>query len=137
VSAVPGPSALTAALSVSGLPTDAVSFYGFLPRKAGKKKRLLENLQEREETLVFLESTHRILETLALIGEVFKNREITVCRELTKKFEEIRTGLASESVHWFQGENRRGEFVIIVRGRSRKEKTSGQNCLGEGGKTWS
>ncbi|MCM8757225.1 MAG: 16S rRNA (cytidine(1402)-2'-O)-methyltransferase, partial [Candidatus Omnitrophica bacterium] len=83
VSPIPGPSSLTAALSVSGLPADSVAFYGFLPRKIGKKKRLFEKLKNYEETLVFFESVHRLQQTMQLLQEIFGNREVTLCRELT------------------------------------------------------
>jgi len=122
VSPVPGPSSLTAALSVSGLPADKISFFGFLPRKAARKKKILKSLKDQEETLVFFESVHRIGETLQLIAEIFGTREITICRELTKKFEEIRTGQAGESPGWFPQSRQKGEFVIIIRG-AEKNKT--------------
>jgi len=122
VSPVPGPSSLTAALSVSGLPADKISFFGFLPRKASRKKKILESWKYREETLVFFESVHRIGETLQLVGEIFGTREITICRELTKKFEEIRTGQASESTGWFPQNRQKGEFVIIIRGAEKKDR---------------
>ncbi len=114
---VPGPSALTAALSVSGLPTDKFSFYGFLPRKKGKRKKLLESLKEREETLVFFESVHRIKNFLSEICEIFGDREVIVGRELTKKFEEIRRGRIKEIIDWYQKNVVKGEFVILVKGK--------------------
>lgn len=117
VSPVPGPSALTAAISVSGLPADRIIFYGFLPRKKGKKKKMLESLGDREETLIFYESVHRIKETLSFIKDMFPDREMTLCRELTKKFEEIKTGTASEIFEYYKNIEVKGEFVIIIRGK--------------------
>ncbi|HDN98108.1 MAG TPA: 16S rRNA (cytidine(1402)-2'-O)-methyltransferase [bacterium] len=114
---VPGPSALTAALSISGLPTDKFSFYGFLPRKKGKRKKLLESLKEREETLVFFESVHRIKDFLSEIYEIFGDREVMVCRELTKKFEEIKRGKIKEIIEWYDKNVVKGEFVILVKGK--------------------
>jgi len=118
VSPVPGPSALTTAMSVCGLPTDRVVFYGFLPRKKGKKRRIMEELREREETIIFYESVHRIKETLEFLKEVFSDREMTLCRELTKKFEEIRTGSVSDIFDYYKDREMKGEFVIIIRGRN-------------------
>ena len=119
---IPGPSSFTAALSVSGLSSDEVCFYGFLPRKEGKRKKLLEKLKEREETIVFFESVHRIIKSLNRIYEVFGNREVTVCRELTKKFEEIKTGSLNEIMEWYEHHPVKGEFVILIKG----QKNSGQ-----------
>ncbi|HOL21443.1 MAG TPA: 16S rRNA (cytidine(1402)-2'-O)-methyltransferase [bacterium] len=118
VSPVPGASALTAAMSVCGLPTDRIIFYGFLPRKKGKKRRIMEELKEREETIIFYESVHRIKETLEFMKEVFSDREVTLCRELTKKFEEIRTGTVSEIADYYKDREMKGEFVIIIRGKN-------------------
>ncbi|MCX8083084.1 MAG: 16S rRNA (cytidine(1402)-2'-O)-methyltransferase [bacterium] len=117
VSPVPGPSALTAAMSVCGLPTDRIVFYGFLPKKKGKKRKVIEELNEREETVIFYESVHRIKETLEFIKEIFpSDREMTLCRELTKKFEEIRIGTISEIWEYYKEKEVKGEFVIIIRG---------------------
>lgn len=117
VSPVPGPSALTAAMSVCGLPTDKIVFYGFLPRKKGKKKKVMEELKEREETIILYESVHRIKETLSFIKEIFPEREMTICRELTKKFEEIKTGTVSDIFDYYKDREMKGEFVIIIKGR--------------------
>ncbi|MDD3726142.1 MAG: 16S rRNA (cytidine(1402)-2'-O)-methyltransferase [Candidatus Ratteibacteria bacterium] len=118
VTPVPGPSALTAAMSVCGLPTDRTVFYGFLPRKKGKKKKILELLTEREETIIFYESVHRIKETLTFIKELFADREMTLCRELTKKFEEIKTGSVEDICEYYKDKELKGEFVIIIRGKT-------------------
>lgn len=114
---VPGPSGLTAALSVCGLPTHAVSFYGFLPRKKGSRRKLLERLVEKEETLVFFESVHRIRDTLSLLHEIFGDRPAAVGRELTKKFEEIRTGHLREIAEWCKSNTLKGEFVVVIGGK--------------------
>jgi len=116
VSPIPGPSSLTTALSVCGLPTDRVSFYGFIPRKSGKKRKFLESLREKEETTVFYESVHRIMDTLSIINELYPEREMTVCRELTKKFEEIKTGYVKEIFAEYQAKEAKGEFIIILKG---------------------
>lgn len=117
VTPIPGPSSFTSALSVSGLPGDEICFYGFLPRKEGKRKKLLEELKERKETIVFFESVHRIIKSLNQIYEILGNREITVCRELTKKFEETKTGFLNEIIEWYGCHSVKGEFVILIKGR--------------------
>ncbi len=117
VSPVPGPSSLAAAMSVCGLPTDRVSFYGFVPRKPGKKRKFLESLKEKEETVFFYESVYRIKDTLSVMNEIFPDREMTICRELTKKFEEIKTGRVEEIFSGCKDKEAKGEFVIALRGK--------------------
>jgi 16S rRNA (cytidine1402-2'-O)-methyltransferase len=114
---VPGPSSLTAALSICGLPTDRVCFYGFVPRKKGKKKNFIESLKDKEETTVFYESVYRVKDTLAVMNEVFPEREVTICRELTKKFEDISTGQMRDIFKEYQTKDVKGEFVIVIRGK--------------------
>ena len=96
VSPVPGPSALVAALSASGLPTDSFSFHGFLPAKKGQRRKLLEQYRTYQGTLVFYEAPHRILATLEDIGEILGPRPIVLARELTKIHEEFLRGTAGE-----------------------------------------
>ena len=117
VSSIPGPSALTTALSVSGLPSDKFTFYGFIPRKKGKKEKFLNEIKEKEETVVLFESVHRISETLEMLNKTMPDREICVCRELTKKFEEIKTGTVKEIYEYFKEKEMKGEFVLIIKGR--------------------
>jgi len=117
VSPVPGPSSLTAALSVSGFPVNAFSFYGFPPRKICRARTFFEDLVERKETLVFFESVHRFHKTCGLLKEIFPERKMVVCRELTKKFEEIASGTAQELFLHFDGKRTKGEFVIILEGK--------------------
>lgn len=115
---IPGPSALLAAVSVSGLPSDKFSFYGFIPRKKNKKLDFFYSLKDKIETLVFFESVHRIKETFEILNTLFPHREMALCRELTKKFEEIRTGTVSTIYKEFITlEEFKGEFVIILKGR--------------------
>ncbi len=107
VRAVAGPSAVTAALSVSGLNVQRFAFEGFLPRKAGERRRFLESLRNESRSLVFFEAPHRIAESLADLREVFAGRRISVSRELTKLHEET----------LLEGEPRaQGEFVLVVEG---------------------
>jgi 16S rRNA (cytidine1402-2'-O)-methyltransferase len=117
---VPGPSAVTAALSVAGLPTDRFAFEGFLPVKSAARKKRLEALGPETRTLVFFESSHRIEATLADMQQVFgEQRQAAVCRELTKKFETVLRGTMSELQQELARDPNqgRGEFVVIVGGR--------------------
>jgi 16S rRNA (cytidine1402-2'-O)-methyltransferase len=117
VFAVPGPSALLAALAVAGLPTDAFTFLGFLPAKAGARDTMLEALGERRETLVFYESPRRLGATLRAMAEALgPEREAVVALELTKRFERTRRGPLTDLAAAFAGEDTRGEAVILVAG---------------------
>jgi 16S rRNA (cytidine1402-2'-O)-methyltransferase len=114
---VPGPSSVTAALSVAGLATDRFAFEGFLPAKSGARQARLEALKKSPYTLVLLESSHRIQATIADLVTIFGDqREACIARELTKQFEEVRTGtLAVLSRALCENpESQRGEFVIVV-----------------------
>jgi 16S rRNA (cytidine1402-2'-O)-methyltransferase len=112
VSAVAGPSAVTAALSVSGFAADRHVFLGFPPRKAGDRKRLFEEFSHAQMPLVLLEAPHRVAETLKSIAEVMPGRAVAVCRELTKLHEEVFRGTAEEAAAHFT--EPRGEFVIVI-----------------------
>ncbi len=114
---IPGACAFPTALSVCGLPTDRVSFYGFVPRKKNKKHQFFNDLQDRYETLVFFESVHRIKETLEILNSLFPEREMALCRELTKKFEEIHVGKVSKIYEKYITEDLKGEFILILKGR--------------------
>jgi len=116
VSAVPGPTALIAALTVSGLPTDAFTFTGFLPPRSGRRRRVLEGLAELPHTLVFYESPYRLAATLADLLAVLGDRPMAVCRELTKRFEEVRRGPLSELAAFYATSKARGEFTLVVAG---------------------
>ena len=116
---VPGPSALVAALSVAGLPVDRFVFEGFLPAKAAARRKRLAELVREPRTLVFYESTHRIVDSLADLLEVLgAAREAVIARELTKRFETVRGGTLAELQAWLDADadQRRGEFVILVHG---------------------
>ena len=117
---IPGPSALIAALSVSGLPTDAFLFKGFLPHKSKKRKDLLKQLEEVRETLVLYESPHRISETLNDIFETLGDREMVLARELTKVYEEVLRGKVSEIKKQIGARNLKGEITLVISGKTRK-----------------
>ena len=120
---IPGATAAIAALCSSGLPTDRFVFEGFLPPKKGRKKRL-ENLADETRTIVLYESPHRLLRTLSDLRETLGDRPVAVCRELTKKFEEILRGSISEVIDAFSPRKIQGEFVLIVQGRTKKNGKS-------------
>lgn len=112
---IPGPTALIASLSVSGLSTSRFFFHGFLPRKQGQRRNVLEGLKEECSTLVFYESPYRIRETLKAMLEVFGPRQAVIVRELTKFYEEIKRGNLSELA---EGDFvLKGEFCIIIAGK--------------------
>lgn len=115
---IPGSSGIITALSVCGLPTKSFSFYGFLPKKPGKRKKLLEGLKEREETIVIYESPYRLDKCLHDIIDELEDREVVVGRELTKKFEEFVRGKATEVLRHFQKKKAKGEVIILVQGKS-------------------
>ena len=105
VTIIPGPSAVLSALAVSGLPTDRFTFEGFLPRKTGDRKKAFEALAREARTMVFFESPHRILESLEDAAAVLgAERQASVSRELTKKFEHTQRGTLPELVEWAKGE---------------------------------
>jgi 16S rRNA (cytidine1402-2'-O)-methyltransferase len=117
---VPGSSAVITALSVSGLPTDAFLFRGFLPHKSKKRKDLLRELENGRETLIFYESPHRISESLSDILEILGDREIVLTRELTKVYEEIIRGKVSEILNQVGDRTLKGEITLVISGKTRK-----------------
>lgn len=114
VVSVPGPSAVVALLSISGLPTDRFSFEGFPPARAGARRELLESLRNGARTVVFYESPKRIVRFLAEIADVLGDPEVAVGRELTKMHEEVLRGRASEVATLLPPGRQRGEFVLAV-----------------------
>lgn len=118
VTVVPGPSAVLAALSVSGLATDRFTFEGFLPRKAGGRTSALRALTGEPRTMVFFEAPHRLVATLDDMADSFgADRPAAVSRELTKTYEETRRGTLAELVAWARESDPRGEIVVTVGGR--------------------
>ena len=116
VTALPGPSAVITALAVSGLPTDRFTFEGFLPRKQGERMAAFRALSGERRTMVFFESPNRLAAALDDLAAVLgADRRVTVCRELTKMFEEVRRGTAAELAAW-AADGVRGEICIVVAG---------------------
>jgi 16S rRNA (cytidine1402-2'-O)-methyltransferase len=115
VSPVPGPASPIAALVASGLPTDSFLYLGYLPRKSSERKKLLERVVDLPYTLIFLETPHRLLDSLEDLRVVLGDRRVAVARELTKLHEEIWRGMLSQAqVHFKEP---RGEFVLVVSGK--------------------
>jgi 16S rRNA (cytidine1402-2'-O)-methyltransferase len=115
VTCVPGPSAVTAALAVSGLPSDRFCFEGFLPRKGGERRGRLEELVAERRTAVFFEAPHRLGDCLTDMAAVLGHRRAVVCRELTKTHEEVARGTLAELAERFSGEVL-GEVTVVVEG---------------------
>lgn len=120
---VPGPSALIAALSVSGLPSEEFIFIGFLPPKTGERRKKLNDLALEQRTLIFYEAPHRILDTISDMKELFGDRYIAVIKEITKIHEEILRGQIPQILDLLEGSTIAGEYVIIVRGKEKSTIT--------------
>ncbi|MBW8350993.1 16S rRNA (cytidine(1402)-2'-O)-methyltransferase [Bacillus sp. IITD106] len=117
---LPGANAALTALIASGIKTQPFYFYGFLSRGKKEKKQELEGLKKQQGAIIFYEAPHRLKETLKLMHDILGNRNIVLCRELTKKFEEFARGTLEEAIHWADEEEVRGEFCLIIEGSSDK-----------------
>jgi len=117
---IPGPSAVTTALVVSGLPVSEFTYIGFLPRKKAERKKLLESIADEARTIVAFEAPHRIQSSLADVKEMLGDRCIAVCRELTKIHEEVFRGNVSQAIVHF--DNPRGEFTLVIDGKTIEEQ---------------
>jgi 16S rRNA (cytidine1402-2'-O)-methyltransferase len=132
VRTIPGPSALTAALSVAGLPTDRFAFEGFLPATTAARRKLLAALVNETRTLVFFEAPHRILDVLGDLAEVFGTvRRAVIARELTKTYESVYRGSVAELIALAQADDNvaRGEIVLLVEGAARHDETGDTELL--------
>lgn len=121
VEVLPGATAFTTALIYSGLDTTAFMFKGFFPRENKDKKELIEDIKDRRESIIFYESPYRILDTLNFLKESLGNRNIAVCRELTKLHEEIYRGTLEEAIEYFTANTPKGEFVLVLEGKTLEE----------------
>ena len=121
VSSVPGATALIAALTISGLPTDSFVFEGFIPQKKGRQKKLQE-LADEARTIVLYESSHRIEKLIDELVSYFPSRYVVISRELTKKFEETWRGFPRELVEVFPEKVIKGEFVVVIAPKDWKVK---------------
>ncbi|HZK73419.1 MAG TPA: 16S rRNA (cytidine(1402)-2'-O)-methyltransferase [Clostridia bacterium] len=112
---IPGPSAVTAALSVAGYGGPGFTFLGYLPRKPGEMRRLLTSIADDQRPAVAFDSPYRVLKSLAIVAEVLPDRQLTVARELTKVHEQVLRGTASEVITAL-GDRARGEFTLVISG---------------------
>lgn len=127
---IPGPSAPITALAVSGLTSEQFIHVGFLPRKKGERRRLLESLSEESRTIIAFESPHRLIPALQDIADTLGERRLAVCRELTKLHEEIFRGTVREAITHF-GEPR-GEFTLVIEGKGRGKAAGAGEGKGRG-----
>ena len=121
VTSLPGPSAVVTALTLSGMSTRRFCFEAFLPSDRKERRQVLEELQEETRTTVFYEAPHRLRKTLEELRDALGDRRLTVCRELTKRFEEVMRITLPEAVEYFREREPRGEYVLVLEGRSRQE----------------
>jgi 16S rRNA (cytidine1402-2'-O)-methyltransferase len=117
---LPGATAITTALVYSGLDTTKFIFRGFLPRENKERKPIIDDLINRSETLIFYEAPHRLLNTLEFLYENIGNRKISMCRELTKLYEEIIRLTLEEAIEYYKKNSPRGEYVLVIEGKSKE-----------------
>ncbi len=122
VTSLPGPAACITALTLSGLSTRRFCFEAFLPSDKKEKQQILEELKQETRTMILYEAPHRLVKTLGELREVLGNRSITLCRELTKKYEEAWQTTLDKALERYEDEEPKGECVIVIKGRSFEEK---------------
>ncbi len=122
VTSLPGPAACITALTLSGLSTRRFCFEGFLPADKKEKEEVLAELKEESRTIILYEAPHHLLRTLQELYEALGERRITLCRELTKKFETVLPTTLKEAVFRYEDEEARGEYVLVVEGKSLRQK---------------
>lgn len=122
VTSLPGPAACITALTLSGLSTRRFCFEGFLPPDKKEKTEILEECREESRTMIFYEAPHHLKRTLVELNEALGDRKITLCRELTKKFETVMPTTIKDAIAFYEENEPRGEYVLVVEGRSREEK---------------
>jgi len=128
---LPGASALTAALSAAGLPTDRFVFEGFLPAKKQERRRILEALKQDMRTLIFYEAPHRIKETLVDMEEIFGEREIAIGREISKVHEEFLRGTIRQVLEHLEQQNVKGEITLVVHGATSRPAVAEEELITE------
>ena len=122
VTSLPGAAACITALTLSGLSTRRFCFEGFLPSDKKEKAEILEELKEESRTIILYEAPHHLIRTLKELYETLGNRKVTLCRELTKKFETILPTTLEDALALYEQEEPRGEYVLVIEGKSRQEK---------------
>lgn len=121
VTAVPGAAACVTALTISGLPTRRFAFEAFLPTEKKERQQILEELKQETRTIVLYEAPHRLVKTLRLLLETLGDRQVRVCRELTKKHETVYANTLSGAVSYYEEQEPKGECVLVIAGKSREE----------------
>lgn len=128
IQVLPGASAVTTALVLSGLPSDRFAFEGFAPRTDVARDKFLEELAEEERTMIFFEAPHRIAAFLQSATKSFgENRRAAVCREMTKTYEEVQRGTLAELFDWANSKEMLGEFTIVISGFSKRDVTHSED----------
>lgn len=128
---IPGPSALIAALSLSGLPTEKFTFIGFLPAKKSHRLKILKDLNLERRTLIFYEAPHRLIESLADMKEILTDRKAAVVKEITKMHEEVFRGKISEILLNLEGSTIAGEYVIVIEGYKVEKRDATGDIISE------
>lgn len=122
VTSLPGAAACITALTLSGLPTRRFCFEGFLPADKKEKREVLEELAQESRTIILYEAPHRLVRTLEELREKLGDRDVTICRELTKKFESVTPTTLDGALEYYKDREPKGEYVLVLRGKSREEK---------------
>ena len=123
VTSLPGPAACICALTMSGLPTRRFCFEGFLPDNKKERAEILETLSSEMRTMIVYEAPHHLVKTLKELYQTLGDRRITICRELTKKFETILPTTFKDALTMYESEDPRGEYVLVIEGKSKEEAT--------------
>ena len=121
VTSLPGPAACITALTLSGLSTRRFAFEAFLPKDKKERKRILEEFQKETRTIILYEAPHHLIKTLEELREALGNRRITLCRELTKKYEEEQRTTIDEVLEYYKDKEPRGEYVLVLEGKTKEE----------------
>lgn len=121
VTSLPGPAACITALTLSGLPTRRFCFEGFLPSDKKDRKEILEDLLNETRTIILYEAPHHLINTLKELQKTLGNRRITICRELTKKFETIMPTTLDDALEFYEDNEPRGEYVLVLEGKNKEE----------------
>lgn len=121
VTSLPGPAACITALTMSGLPTRRFAFEAFLPRDKKERGRVLKELKDETRTILLYEAPHHLVKTLKELYEALGDRKLSICRELTKRYEERRLMTLAESLRYYEEHEPRGEYVLVIRGKSFEE----------------
>ena len=129
VTSLPGPAACITALTLSGLSTRRFCFEGFLSADKKERKAVLEDLKEESRTMILYEAPHHLKGTLKELYDVLGNRRITLCRELTKKFETIFPTTLEEALEYYENNDPRGEYVLVLEGKSHKQREEEKQAI--------